>query len=152
MVTALSRTFYIGLITLAPVVCGAVVAILGLAGRITRPVMLALCVIGVLVPAIGLPFLAPELTFGDPITIRPFGLGSGFTQWIVPTYRVDALALYCGIGVAFPGIPLLLWLGFATAPRLSAVKAGAPVPRSDEGADAEPEAGAAGDHTDQAVA
>ncbi|HEX9413930.1 MAG TPA: hypothetical protein VF916_10550, partial [Ktedonobacterales bacterium] len=148
MVTALSLTFYIGLITLAPVVCGAVVAILGLAGRITRPVMLALCVIGVLVPAIGLPFLAPELTFGDPITIRPFGLGSGFTQWIVPTYRVDALALYCGIGVAFLVIPLLLWLSFAAAPRLSAVKADAPVPASDEGDDAEREASAAEAHND----
>lgn len=111
--TALSLTVFVAIVTLAPAVFGALIVALGLAGYATRRLALALAIVGALVPLVGVPFLAAEVAFGFPIAVRPFGLGTGFGAWIVPTYRLDAFAVFAAIGVAFVVLPSLLWLAFA---------------------------------------
>ncbi|HEV2239173.1 MAG TPA: hypothetical protein VGR57_21135, partial [Ktedonobacterales bacterium] len=113
MVTTLSLTQYFGLIVLAPIVLGAAAFILGLAGRGGRTAVMALAVIGALVPAVALLFVIPAMAAGDPVAIQPFGLASKLGSWLVPSFRIDALALYCGLGLALLVVPLLLWLALA---------------------------------------
>lgn len=113
MVTALSPAEFVGLVTLGPAVFGVLIIALGLVRRLSWYQALGLCVVGALVPVVGLPFLAPEVAFGDPVTVRPFGLGVGFTTWIAPTYRIDTFALALAIGVAYLITPLMLWMAFA---------------------------------------
>jgi hypothetical protein len=110
MVTTLSLTLLIGFATLAPIAFGAVIFALGAAGRATRRVVLVLSILGCAVPALAMVFLVPEVSFGDPIAVRPFGLGAGFGAWLTPTFRIDALAVYAGFGVACLVLPLLVWL------------------------------------------
>jgi formate hydrogenlyase subunit 3/multisubunit Na+/H+ antiporter MnhD subunit len=131
MVTTLSLTLYFGLIVLAPVLVGAIAYALGLAGRADRTVVLALGVVGAGIPAVALLFVIPAMALGDPIAIQPFGLAGGFWRWIIPTFRIDPLALYCGMGVTLLLTPLLLWLtrSPATSPATSsATEADAPGP------------------------
>jgi formate hydrogenlyase subunit 3/multisubunit Na+/H+ antiporter MnhD subunit len=118
MVTTLSLTLFFGLIALAPVVCGAIAYALALAGRANRGAALALGVVGAAIPAVALLFVIPAMALGDPLAIQPFGRGKGFGQWIVPTFRIDPLALFCGMGITLLVTPLLLWLtlGSATSP------------------------------------
>jgi hypothetical protein len=111
-----SLTVFIGLVTLAPLAGGAIIFALGLARRAWWRATLAIAALAALVPAVGLPFVAPELASGYPIVIRPFGVGAGFTAYIAPTYRVDALALYAALGVAFLVVPFLLWQAFFQYP------------------------------------
>jgi hypothetical protein len=113
MVIALSPAVFVGLITLGPAVFGVLVMALGLVRRLSWNLALGLCVVGALVPVVGLPFLGPEVAFGDPVTVRPFGLGVGFTTWIAPTYRIDMFAFALAIGVAYLVTPLIMWMAFA---------------------------------------
>ncbi len=108
--TTLSLTLLIGFATLAPIVFGAIIFALGAAGRATRRLVLVLSILGCAVPALAMVFLVPEVSFGDPIAVRPFGLGAGFGAWLIPTFRIDALAVYAGFGLAFLVLPLLAWL------------------------------------------
>lgn len=123
MVIALPVLLALGLMTLAPAVFGLLLAALRLPPlrRLgTREVALAFGVLGALAPAVLIPLLARGATGGDPIALRPFGgvpggwsWAAGFWTWAAPMYRVDALALYMGAGVAFVVTPLLLWMAFA---------------------------------------
>ncbi|HEY7982702.1 MAG TPA: hypothetical protein VID73_00955 [Ktedonobacterales bacterium] len=113
--TTLSLTQYFGLIVLAPIVLGAVAAILGLTGRGGRAAVVALAIIGAVIPAVALLFVIPAMSSGDPVAIQPFGLASKFGSWIVPTFRIDSLALFCGLGITLLVVPLLLWLALARA-------------------------------------
>jgi hypothetical protein len=116
MVTALSPVEYLALVTLGPLVFGALIVILGVTQRLTRKLALGLSVVGGLVPVLGLPFLAPEVALGDPLAVRPFGLGAGFAQWITPTYRIDAFALATALAVAYLVTPLIVWMAFIEGP------------------------------------
>ena len=109
----LSLSAFIGLITIAPLVVGLIIIVLGAVRLATWRVVLALGILGALIPAIGLPFLVPTVAYGDPLVVQPFGMGSDFGAWVVPTFRLDALGLYMAMGVAFVVTPLLLWMAFA---------------------------------------
>lgn len=90
-----------------------VIIVLGALRRATRRLVLALGILGALIPAVALLYLIPAVAFGDPVAVQPFGAGSGFGAWIAPSYRIDTFALYTALGVAFLAVPLLLWLAFA---------------------------------------
>lgn len=111
--TALSLTLFIAIVTLAPAILGILVFALGLAGYATRRLALALAIVGAIVPVVGVPLLASQVAFGYPVAVRPFGLGSGFGAWVLPTYRLDTFAVFAAMGVAYVVLPLLLWLCFA---------------------------------------
>jgi hypothetical protein len=113
MVTTLSLTQYFGLIVLAPIVLGAIIYGLGLAGRANRAAVVALGILGAVIPALTLLFVIPAMSLGDPVAIQPFGLASGFWRWVIPTFRIDPLALYCALGVTLLVAPLLVWLTLA---------------------------------------
>lgn len=132
MVTTLSLTAFLALITLAPLVLGALIFVLGAFQRATWRIVLVLGIVGALIPAVGLLYFIPAVAFGQPLAIQPFGLGSGFSAWIAPTYRLDAFALYTAIGVALLVVPLLLWMAFADRADVAALaEAGAETAGSD---------------------
>lgn len=117
MVTALSPIIFLAMIALGPALLGLAIFLVSLAGRATWRLTLGLTVLAALVPAVGLPFLGQYVSAGDPISLAPFGRGSGFSTWVVPTLRVDTFALFAAVGVAYFIIPILLWLAFADHPR-----------------------------------
>lgn len=105
-------TEFIGVLTLAPAVCGLLALALGLLKRPLAPVVLALAIIGAVIPAICLILLARDLTSGEPLLAVMYGGGSGSSGSFTPGYRFDALALYAALGLAFLVTPLLLWLAW----------------------------------------
>ena len=105
-------TEFIGVLTLAPAVCGLLALALGLLKRPLAPVVLALSIIGAVIPAICLILLARDLTTGEPLLAVLYGGGSGSSGSFTPGYRFDALALYAALGLAFLVTPLLLWLAW----------------------------------------
>jgi formate hydrogenlyase subunit 3/multisubunit Na+/H+ antiporter MnhD subunit len=113
MVTALSLTIILAIITLAPIVLGILTLMLERFGWATSRIAIALAVVGAVVPAAGVALLGPAVASGDPISIRPFGPGSGFGAWVMPVYRVDTFAVYAAIGATFLVVPTVLWAVFA---------------------------------------
>lgn len=122
MVTALSPITFLATITLGPALFGLAIFLLHLAGRATWRLTLGLAIVAALVPVVGLPFLGQYVAGGDPIALLPFGRGVGFSAWVLPSYRMDAFALYAAVGIAYLIVPVLLWLAFADHPQGSPVR------------------------------
>lgn len=111
--TTLSLITIFAIMTLVPLAAGVVAFALHVSGYATRRLGIALAVVAAVVPAVCVAVLVPVVAAGDPIMVQPFGAGAGFTQWIAPTFRIDALAIYAGLGAAFLVLPLLYWVTFA---------------------------------------
>lgn len=105
-------TVFVGVLTLAPAICGLLALGLGLLKRPLAPLVVALAVIGALIPAIFLILLARDLTTGEPLLAVLFGGASSGSGSFTPGYRFDAFALYAAMGVAFLITPLLLWMAW----------------------------------------
>lgn len=105
-------TVFVGVLTLAPAICGLLALGLGLLKRPLAPILLTLAVVGALIPAICLILLARDLTTNEPLLAVLFGGASSSSGGFTPGYRFDALALYAALGVAFLIAPLLLWLAW----------------------------------------
>ena len=129
-------TVFIGVLTLAPAVCGLLALSLGLLKRPLAPVVLALAIVGALIPAICLILLARDLTSGEPLLAVMFGGASSGSGGFTPGYRFDAFALYAAFGVSFIVTPLLLWLAWQGGQALDEGE-----PADDEAAVADPPIG-----------
>src|SRR5262245_16821791 len=104
--------------TLAPAVCALVAVALGqIKPAPPRYALFAVAALGALVPAISLLIVAPELASGVPVRLTLFGGVISSSAVFSPVYRLDALGLYAGLGVAFAVTPLLLWLAWQGALR-----------------------------------
>lgn len=124
-------TWFIGALTFSPALAAILIALAGFIRfiRPRAPLVLALAVLGALIPAICLLLLAPDLASGQPIFTSLAG-GVGLNDWLAIAYRVDSLGLYAAFGLAFIIAPLLLWMawqrGAATATDLPAAVVDAP--------------------------
>lgn len=106
-------TVFFGLLTLAPLVMALALVGVGLARRATTGLALALILVGVVIPIIGLALLATEVSAGFPLEIALLGDQS---SWVALYGRADALSVYAALGVAVIIAPLLLWLAWRAAP------------------------------------
>lgn len=105
-------TNFVGVLTLAPAACGLLALVVGVLKRPLAPLVLALAVVGAVIPAICLIFLARDLTTGEPLLTVMFGGGSSASGGFTPGYRFDAFSLYAALGIAYIITPLLLWLAW----------------------------------------
>lgn len=106
-------TLFVGVLTLTPAVCALLAAGLGLAKRASRPLLLVPAGLGVLIPAICLLMITPELSTGAPLRLALFGGVTSVSTAFSAVYRLDAFALYTGFGLIFLILPLLLWMAWS---------------------------------------
>jgi hypothetical protein len=110
-----SLTIFLGVLTLAPALLALAVVTLGITRRALPGVVLGLACAGVLIPAICLLLLAPDLSTGVPIDLGLFGGIAGDTARFSAGYRLDPFALYAAFGLAFIVTPLLVWMAWQSA-------------------------------------
>lgn len=115
------------LMTLAPAVCGVLIAALGFGRRALAPLALGLAVLGALIPAVGMLILAPALEAGGALFFTILGGTIGDNDWFSPAYRVDSLGIFAALGIAFIVAPLLVWMAWQ---RGAATEATADLPAS----------------------
>jgi NADH:ubiquinone oxidoreductase subunit 5 (subunit L)/multisubunit Na+/H+ antiporter MnhA subunit len=100
-------------VTLVPLALGLALAALGLARRATPAIGVTLAIAGILLPVVGVAWLAAEVSAGFPLEIAFWG---GATTWLAIYARADALATYTGLGVSALVTPLLVWVAWRAAP------------------------------------